>query len=151
LSVLSAISSFLGRGELENATRLRDAWGGKLPMSLKIRWWLISARVTLWIALIGVIAFSAFILRPGRARSDVAPEGQAGTSPRAWPVGYEEAMRQVGLAPGVSLAEIKHAYRTAIKREHPDLNPQASAEQHAKFRELVASFERLIELHQRIH
>lgn len=149
-TVFTAIASLLGRGDFDGATRLQREWGGELPLSLRIRWWLIGARVVIWAALFGGIALCVLVVRRGGSPSGHVSEGQPDTLHVRWPAGYEEAMRQVGLMPGLSLIEIKQAYRSAIKREHPDLNPHASPEQQAKFRELVANFERVIQLHQHI-
>jgi DnaJ-domain-containing protein 1 len=95
-----------------------------------------------------VIGVGVLTLRRRRSHPQLGSVTLSDTSQPKWPPDYEEAMRQVGLTPGLSLVEIKQAYRTAIKRDHPDLNPHASAEQQAKFREIVANFERVIELHQ---
>lgn len=149
-AIVSAISSFLARGNIDGAARLRHEWGGSLPMSLRLRWWLIRTRAVLWCAVLAVIGVGVLTLRLRRSRPQLGSVTSADTSQPKWPPGYEEAMRQVGLTPGLSLVEIKQAYRTAIKRDHPDLNPHASAEQQAKFREIVANFERVIELHQHI-
>lgn len=149
-AIVTAISSFLTQGNMDDAARLRHEWGGSLPMSLRLRWWLIRARAVLWGAVLAGIGVGALTLRRRRSRSRLGSATPADTSQPKWPPGYEEAMRQVGLTPGLSLVEIKQAYRTAIKRDHPDLNPDASAEQQTKFREIVANFERVIELHQHI-
>jgi hypothetical protein len=149
-SVFTAIASLLGRGEFDGATRLQREWGGRLPLSLMIRWWFINARVVTWGVLFGGVALCALLLSRRRSLSGQVSEGRPDTFHIRWPAGYEEAMRKVGLMPGISLIEIKQAYRLAIKRQHPDLNPDASAEQQAQFRELVADFERVIQLHQHI-
>jgi hypothetical protein len=149
-SIVGAIGFFLARGNIDGAERLRHIWGGSLPMSLRLRWWLIRTRAVLWCSVLAGIGVGALLLRRRRTGSRLDSVAPTATSQPQWPPGYEDAMRQVGLTPGLSLVEIKQAYRTAIKRDHPDLNPDASAEQQAKFREIVANFERVIELHQHI-
>jgi hypothetical protein len=149
-AIVTAIGSLLAQGNIDGAASLRDIWGGRLPISLRLRWWLIRTRAVVWCLVLVGISVGVLTLRRGRARSRLRSVAPTGTAQPRWPPGYEEAMRHVGLAPGLSLVEIKQAYRAAIKRDHPDLNPDASAEQQAKFREIVANFERVIELHQHI-
>lgn len=149
-AIVAAISSLLGQGNIDDAARLRHIWGRSLPLSLRVRWWLISARAVLWSVALAGLGVGVVALRRRRPRSRFASATSGHMCEPKWPPGYEEAMREVGLTPGLSLVEIKQAYRTAIKRDHPDLNPDASAEQQAKFREIVANFERVIELHQHI-
>lgn len=60
---------------------------------------------------------------------------------------YNETLTVFGLKAGATLQEIKVSYRNAVKECHPDLNPNASKAQTAKFIELTKAYERLVTLH----
>lgn len=60
---------------------------------------------------------------------------------------YGEMLLLFGLKPGCTLQEIKVTYRNAVKECHPDLNPNATKSQTAKFIELTKAYERLVILH----
>lgn len=61
---------------------------------------------------------------------------------------YADCLAKFQLQPGATLADIKNAYRAIVKSLHPDLNPDASKDDTARFIELTKAYERLIELHE---
>lgn len=148
--IASAVTALLARSERERAEELMRSWARPLPLSVRFRWWIGEGSIVRSIGALVVIFLFIVVIRRARAKKRRSGEDMAPIA-QSWPVGYEEALQQVGLAPGISLVEIKQAYRAAVKREHPDLKPNATPEDQEKFRQIVASFERVMELHQRIH
>jgi hypothetical protein len=61
---------------------------------------------------------------------------------------YADCLAKFQLQPGASLSDIKNAYRALVKSLHPDLNPNASKDDTARFIELTKAYERLVELHE---
>lgn len=147
--IASVITTLITRGDRERAEELRRSWARPLPVSLRFRWWMRDSEVLRYIGVFVVVGLFMVVARRIRTKKQRSDEATASVA-RVWPVGYEDALQQVGLAPGISLAEIKQAYRAAVKREHPDLKLNATPEDQEKFREIVATFERIMELHQRI-
>jgi hypothetical protein len=62
---------------------------------------------------------------------------------------YIEALRLFGLEPGATRAQIKNAYRAAVKQYHPDRQSVSSKEDTTLFIRLTAEYEKLLELHER--
>jgi len=61
---------------------------------------------------------------------------------------YLEVLKFFNLNPQVSIAEIKLAYRQAVKAVHPDLNQGAPADTTEEFIYITQRYERLLELHE---
>ena len=61
---------------------------------------------------------------------------------------YLEVLKFFNLNPQVSIAEIKLAYRQAVKAVHPDLNQGAPADTTEEFICITQRYERLLELHE---
>lgn len=60
---------------------------------------------------------------------------------------YAECLAVFGVRPGARLAQIKNAYRSAVKSCHPDLNRSGSKAQADRFIYLTKTYERLLDLH----
>lgn len=56
----------------------------------------------------------------------------------------DQCYRILGLGPGVSLADVKVAYRKLARQYHPDVNP-GNPEAHQKFIEITQAYDRLLE------
>lgn len=69
---------------------------------------------------------------------------------RAAGLDYAEALGLFGLTPSADLDELKHAWREASKRWHPDVaaNPAARDEHHLRFLAYQAAYERLRAAHE---
>jgi len=147
--IASAMNSLITRGDRERAEELRRSWARPLPLSFRFRWWMRDSELVRYTGVVVVVGLFMIVTRRIRTKKQRSNEATFSVA-RVWPVGYEDALQQVGLAPGISLTEIKQAYRAAVKREHPDLKLNATSEDQEKFREIVATFERIMELHQRI-
>ena len=88
---------------------------------------------------------------PNRYEAELAPK-----QPRAQGAGVEvrlsaeylEVLKFFNLNPQVSIAEIKLAYRQAVKAVHPDLNQGAPADTTEEFIYITQRYERLLELHE---
>ena len=88
---------------------------------------------------------------PNRYEAELAPK-----QPRAQGAGVEvrlsaeylEVLKFFNLNPQVSIAEIKLAYRQAVKAVHPDLNQGAPADTTEEFICITQRYERLLELHE---
>jgi len=88
---------------------------------------------------------------PNGYEAELAPK-----QPRAQGVGvkvrlsaeYLEVLKFFNLNPQVSIAEIKLAYRQAVKAVHPDLNQGAPADTTEEFIYITQRYERLLELHE---
>jgi len=59
---------------------------------------------------------------------------------------YHRSLEGLGLKPGASLAEIKKQYRNLVKKVHPDLNQNLSAEDQDRFVALTKMYDRILEL-----
>lgn len=64
---------------------------------------------------------------------------------------YREHLEVFGLLPGVSIKEIKAAYRNAVKEVHPDLHRTPDAKASERFISLTKTYEKLLKLHEEIH
>jgi len=62
---------------------------------------------------------------------------------------YVASLRLFGLEPGATLAQIKNAYRSAVKQYHPDRAGGGSPGDTDLFIRLTAEYEKLLELHDR--
>lgn len=60
---------------------------------------------------------------------------------------YAASLKKFHLHPGASLADIKNAYRHAVKTLHPDINPRATNEDTDIFIDLTKTYERLLVLY----
>jgi hypothetical protein len=61
---------------------------------------------------------------------------------------YLASLRLFGLEPGATLAQIKNAYRTAVKQYHPDRAGGGTAGDTDLFIRLTSEYEKLLELHE---
>jgi hypothetical protein len=62
---------------------------------------------------------------------------------------YIAALRLFELEPGATRAQIKNAYRAAVKQYHPDRQSVSSKDGTTLFIRLTAEYEKLLELHER--
>lgn len=147
-SVLSSIGDLIDRGDFDAAQALEHTWRQPIPISVRCGWFVRRNKAIIITLVIFVIL--GFCLKARRVSRSDSSSGLKPTRP-GLPADYEEALKQVGLAPGVSLAEIKAAYRAAVKLHHPDRKSHATAEDQERFRQTLVSFERAIELHRHIH
>lgn len=65
-------------------------------------------------------------------------------------VEYRECLSVFGLVPGVTLKEIKAAYRMAVKEVHPDLQKKLDADASERFINMTKTYERILELHEQV-
>lgn len=59
---------------------------------------------------------------------------------------YHRCLEGLGLKPGASLSDIKKRYRNLVKKVHPDLNQNLTAEDQDRFVSLTKIYDRVIEL-----
>lgn len=62
----------------------------------------------------------------GNADEQDDPQDRSGPAPRD---PYEDALARLGLKPGLTLADLKHAYKQAIRLAHPDAGGSMQAAQ----------------------
>jgi hypothetical protein len=65
-------------------------------------------------------------------------------------VEYLEGLEIFSLSRDATMKQIKSGYRLAVKKYHPDLNPNQSVEDSKKFIELTEKYERVLELRQKL-
>lgn len=121
----------------------------------------------LWSMIIGLITISGLVVYRWPTRTIQKPEQRkprtertssertarpifagSGLRPTIDPrrIEYEKLIGGFGLQGDASLAEIKSAYRKAVKMLHPDTNPNLSEAEQEKFRRITQDHARLLEL-----
>jgi DnaJ-domain-containing protein 1 len=153
--------------DVSGAQQILKSFVSQPSFSIRLRQWLASLGLTLSLALviIGIAMLAVFILsRKRRAKSVEADKQKAEAirksassmqpppveekGPRYSPE-YIEALKIFGLGVEASLAEIKNAYRQAVKEHHPDAKHNPTAADNDYFISLTTAYERLLKLHER--
>jgi hypothetical protein len=165
------VKGFLGRGEYARALQVADELKqGSWPVLLSLRLALARVRIGLLTLLAIVLGSLALLYRrygfkrgakdePEKVRVSASSpvSGKAKTQPEPEVVNakplfspeYVDALAFFGLEPGATLAQIKNAYRTLVKENHPDAKPNATDEDHTRFIKITSEYERLLDLHER--
>lgn len=178
-SAQSIVQGYLDHGSVQKAAEVASElapwlpWTTRLQLSLARRGLSIPA---IFVVLLGfMVALKALLNRRryktsaersesrgvagGGSIHTVVPEsatqaGEASQSeqPTEKPVfsgEYVASLRLFGLEPGATLAQIKNAYRSAVKQYHPDRAGGGKAGDTDLFIRLTAEYEKLLELHER--
>ncbi|MGH7295510.1 MAG: J domain-containing protein, partial [Polyangiaceae bacterium] len=73
---------------------------------------------------------------------------RARAEPAASPADQRDSWRLLGLPPGADAAEIKRAYRRLARAVHPDLHPEATADERRalalRFSAITAAYRALV-------
>jgi hypothetical protein len=164
----AVVQGYLDRRDLPHAEEALRVLSVKpsvaLTMRLFVARWGLSATqtvgiVTLWGAIVAIIVrVSRRQARTtvGTEQSKTTPPGEELLQRHTDPVvervplseEYIEALRHFGLEPGATRAQIKNAYRAAVKQYHPDRQRVSSTDNATLFIRLTAEYEKLLELHE---
>lgn len=162
---LSIIEALLYRGDHKRAVELasvdRDYYKGFLGVKLKLAQLGLSDRFSLGLIVILAVVTLTWLRRCIRSLS-TTQRGETDASTRS-PLGGEscracskpnsddliESLSFFGLKPGVTLQEIKSAYRSAVKRCHPDRSSDMGSNDNGEFIDLTKQYHRLLALYRR--
>lgn len=173
--VASLVTGYLDRGALESAERVVRELKPTLSVVTRVTIALEQrgvSRVHVLLALLVGVGALGFLLTTRRQRVAQQPSGTSSASnqtqrecpvesahtedQRPQPVAdtlfsteYVAALRVFGLEPGATVAQIKNAYRSAVKQYHPDRQRGDYKDDPTLFIRLTAEYEKLLELHER--
>lgn len=169
---IAAAEALINRGERDAGNVLLSEMGGGVPLQFRLKMLMHQAgwagTIPAILIVVGIVCFvivgsgwrsmrstperRSIPRRPGSGQGDrsmppprfvVYPSGLGGLRTDE----YAECLQVFELERGVSLQDIKVAYRNAVKSCHPDLNPNAGPEEAERFVTLTKTYERLVELH----
>jgi hypothetical protein len=159
------VAGYLNQGKIIDARRIYEQLSPRISPMTRVRLFMAQSGAIL-AYIIGLGLLAALVLRRHLGRltehrqQSPCAEGLAGDTPCTDDSGnsqeaslvsseYAAALQVFGLKPGATIAEIKNAYRSAVKQYHPDLHRVGSKEDTTRFIELTAEYEKLLKLHER--
>jgi DnaJ-domain-containing protein 1 len=153
--------------DVASAQQILTSFVSRPSFSIRLRQWLASIGLTLGAALVIIIAAMVAVLVVSRRKhaksveadkqkaeairksaSAMQPPPVEEKAPRHSPE-YIDALKVFGLGVEANLAEIKNAYRQAVKEHHPDAKQNPIAADNDYFIALTTAYERLLKLHEK--
>ena len=138
---------YISQGQVAPALEIERKLNLRLPLII----WLRLRLAEMWIPLLGVVAVGisigcVFFLRGLKHRLEKDhSNGKEALNHLSHE--YLEALKFFDLSPEVGVADIKEAYRTAVKEHHPDTKINPTVDDHTFFIRVTSEYEKLMALH----